>query len=233
MNDRAKQQLLGIVKRNYDEIASDFSESRRKYLWPELARLAEDVGNGDAVLDLGCGNGRLYLAFSDKEIEYVGIDNSAKLIAKADEEYKNPQTHFFIGDILRLDEISVLKNKQFDHIFMVAVLHHIPSKELRIKALKQMKEKLRSNGRIVITVWNMWAQARYRKEIAKFAFKKVIGKNGYDFGDILFGWGENKASQRYYHAFRLKELEDTVLQSGLQIIKLYKDKRNYYLAATL
>jgi tRNA (uracil-5-)-methyltransferase TRM9 len=231
MKEHAQKELLEVVKRNYDEIAADFSETRRKYLWPELLRLSENVRDGESVLDLGCGNGRLLMAFSDCKIDYVGIDNSVKLIEKADEEHKASSAHFFVGDILRLSEIPVLSNKQFNYIFMVAVLHHIPSKELRVKLLKQAKEKLKENGKIILTVWNMWTQSRYREPIVKFALKKLIGASEYDFGDIVFGWGESKMSQRYYHAFRLKELEELAIEAGLQIVELYKDKRNYYLVA--
>jgi SAM-dependent methyltransferase len=233
MNEHAKNELLAIVKRNFNEIAADFSETRKKYLWPELLRLADPIRDGDSVLDLGCGNGRLALAFTDKDIDYVGIDNSVKLIEAADAEHKGPKRHFFIGDIQHLDDISFLSGKRFDYVFLVAVLHHIPSLELRIKLLRQLKDWLKDDGRIIITAWNMWTQARYRKEIAKSVLRKIIGANDYDFGDVVFGWGESKMSQRYYHAFRLKELEDIALSAGMQIVELYKDKRNYYLVASL
>ncbi|PIX02803.1 SAM-dependent methyltransferase, partial [bacterium (Candidatus Gribaldobacteria) CG_4_8_14_3_um_filter_42_11] len=41
------------------------------------------VKDGDKVLDVGCGNGRLVKAFENKKISYLGVDNSEKLIKLA------------------------------------------------------------------------------------------------------------------------------------------------------
>lgn len=230
-----QKKLLNIVKDGYEEIADDFSETRKKYLWPELLKLADVVKDGDSILDAGCGNGRLIEALKNKRIDYVGIDNGEKLTKLAREKYRflNYESRiknyeFLIGNILELDKLI---DKKFDYVFCVAVLHHLPGEDLRLKALYNLKEKLADNGKIILTVWNLWEQKKFRKLIFKSALFKFLGKNNADLGDILFKGFESK-SERYYHAFTFCGLKSLFKKAGLNIIKLYKDKYNYYVIAS-
>jgi len=226
MDKQTQQKLLNLVKCNYEEIAEDFNETRKKYLWPEIIKLTKDVKDGNKVLDIGCGNGRLLEAFKDKKINYVGVDSSEKLINIAKARYKIQDTRykFIKGDILELDKLN---EASFDYVFCVAVLHHLPGQDLQIRALEQMKNKVSKDGKIVIMVWNLWSQEKFRKLILKYALQKLIGRSKMDFKDILFK-GFNKKSERYYHAFTNCELMKIAKLAGLKIDKLYKDRYNYY-----
>ena len=64
MDKKTEDNLLSVVKENYEEVAHDFAETRKKPLWPELIKLAQRVEAGDRVLDVGCGSGRLITAFA-------------------------------------------------------------------------------------------------------------------------------------------------------------------------
>lgn len=230
MDKQTEKNLLKLVKRNYEEIAADFNNTRKKELWPELIKLAGQVKGGSRVLDAGCGNGRLAASLVSKKIYYLGVDNSIELIKTARKNYKLRITNyeFKTCDILELDKIP---ETDFDYIFCVAVLHHLPGSESRLKALEQLKNKINNNGRIIITVWNLWAQAKFRRLILKCALLKFLGKNKLDFGDILFNWKNNrgeKISRRYYHAFTKNELKKLAVRAGLKIEKSYKDQYNYY-----
>ena len=239
MNKQIQNNLLNIVKRNYDEIADDFSETRKKHLWPELIKLASVVKDGDKILDVGCGNGRLLNALQEKNINYTGVDNSEKLISIANKnnwKLKIENWKFFKCSILELNKIPELN---FNYVFCIAVLHHLPGKDLQINALKQLKNKItppltkggvRKDGKIILTVWNLWSHAKFRKLILKFYLLKLIGKNKMDTGDILFDWKNKKGeivSKRYYHGFRKRELKKIIKKAGLKIDKIYKDKYNY------
>lgn len=252
MDKQTQKNLLDLVKRNYEEIAADFDATRKKYLWPELIKLAGIVKDGDRVLDVGCGNGRLTEAFRDKKIEYLGVDSSEKLIELARKNYvreiaasprgcgvpclagrqarnDNVSYEFQVADILELDK---LPEKDFDYVFCIAVLHHLPGNETRIKALEELRKKLKPGGKIVITVWNLWGRQKFRKLIFKYGLLKLLGRNKMDFGDILFSWKNNKGekiSRRYYHAFTKNELKKMAAAAGFKIEKLYKDRYNYYL----
>ena len=232
MNQKTQQKLLNIVRQNYNQIAKEFNKTRLNCFWPELINLTKKVKDGDNILDVGCGNGRLLELFKDKKINYLGVDSSEELINLSRQKYLSKYNQFKIGDILELDKI---KEINFDHVFCIAVFHHLPGQDLQIKALKQLKNKLNPGGAIVLTAWNLWSQAKYRKLIFKFALQKLIGLNEMNFGDILFDWKNNKGenlSQRYYHAFTKMDLKKIAQKAGLKIKKIYKDKSNYYLVLT-
>ena len=227
MDRNTKTKLLNLVKNNYNDIADSFDQTRKKPLWPELNKLAGEVQEGESVMDVGCGNGRLLYGLPDKT-DYVGVDFSQELVHKAQHNF--PDHKFREGDIL---ELSKIEEVGFDHVFCVAVLHHIPSFDLRVQALQQLKNKVKKDGRIVVTVWNLWTRADFRKLILRYFLLKLFKKNNMDFGDIIFEWkGEEKdqiVKKRYYHAFTKRELKKLVRRSGLRLRELKKDKYNYYL----
>ena len=123
----------------------------------------------------------------------------------------------------------------FNYVFSIALFHHLPGNDLRIAGLRQLKNKVNKNGKIIVVVWNLWSQPKFRKLIFKFTLLKLIKKNlpavRMDFGDILFDWknpdGE-AMSRRYYHAFTKMGLKKIIKKAGLKIEKIYKDKYNYY-----
>lgn len=226
MDRQTQKNLTNIVKNNYEEIADHYSETRRKHIWPELEKLTDGIKDGDKILDVGCGSGKLLKALAGKKINYLGIDISQGLIKNAKEDF--PDNNFIMGDILDLGSIPEIN---FDYVFCIAVLQHIPGKDLQIQAMRQLKNKISKNGKIIITVWNIWKQEKFKKLPWKFLMLKFIKKNKMDFGDILFDWknpqGE-RVSKRYYHAFRKCELKRIFKKAGLKIERIYKDKYNYY-----
>src|SRR3989338_8482770 len=227
MDTATQKYLLDLVKSNYNEIAGGFSETRTNRSWPELLKLTEAIKDGDRVFDVGCGNGRLLEMLKNKNFEYLGLDNSQELIKIA--KTKFPNRTFLLGNVLELNKVL---EKNFDCIFCVAVLHHLPGRDLRVEALKQMRDKIKNGGKIIVTVWNLWSQVKFRKLILKYAILKILGNNKMDFADILFDWKNNQGqgiSQRYYHAFTKNELKKIALGVGLKLEKLYHDRYNYYL----
>jgi len=230
MDKTTSDNLLRIVHDNYNDIAADFNMTRKKEIWPEIASLASDIKDGDKVLDLGCGNGRLIETIKDQKTDYLGIDNSEELIKLARVNY--PEYRFIVSDILNLDRAEEIKGRKFNYIFCLATLQHLPSRELRVKAVKEMSKFMGINGKIVISNWNMWSQRKYRHLIFKTLFNRIIGNNKLEFGDVLFPWKNSRGeikSQRYYHAFRKKELLGLAYEVGFKNVNIYKDNYNYWL----
>jgi len=240
MEEVKAKQIIEELKENYDELSREFSNTRA-HLWTEFSELAEYVKNGDKVLDLGCGNGRLYELFKDRPVEYVGIDNSLRLIELAKKnqlpsKFQAPQ--FLVADALEMP----FKNQEFDIIFSIAVLHHIPSVELRQQFLDNCYKALKPDGRLILTVWNFWQPRlllKYRLWPTIFGFHR----RELDPGDVLIPWKMRvprsetlalheknlppifKIIDRYYHAFRHKELTKLLTGSGFKVEKRYYVRR--------
>lgn len=226
MKLKTDQELLEIVRRNYQEIAADFNTTRKKEIWPKIRELAEFVPDKSKILDVGCGNGRLLEALTNKQINYLGVDNSPALIKIAQTNY--PSNNFKVHDLLNLSRLS---ENNFDYIFCLAVLQHIPGRELRLQALKEMKSKLAPNGQLIISVWNLWKNTKYRTLLFKNYWLKITGRNNLGFNDLLFSWKNSrgeKTSERYYHAFTKKELKKLVRLANLKPQKLERDRHNYW-----
>jgi 2-polyprenyl-3-methyl-5-hydroxy-6-metoxy-1,4-benzoquinol methylase len=225
------QNLSKLSKQSYNQIAADFDATRKKYLWPEMLAFAADIKNGAKVLDAGCGNGRLLEALADKQIAYLGIDNSTALLNLARTNY--PAHNFQELDLStpNFSDSQIFSKQQFDFIFCIAVLQHLPSASLRIQALKNLKKLLVPGGQLLISNWNLWASAK-RALIFQQAFKKIIGLNKLDFGDLIFPWKNNageEVSERYYHAFSGRELKTLALKADFKVRQFKKDQHNYWL----
>lgn len=219
-----EKEILNIVKSNYNKIAKEFAVSRNKKMWPEIVKQVEKIDKGKRVLDLGCGTGRLLEELIKKDIEYTGIDNSKELLKIARNNYKKEKVVFLEDDILSLEKI---KNQKFDYIFFIAVLHHLPSKKLRRKALLKIKEKMKEDSVLIISVWNMWQWKKFRKPIIKSYFFNIF--KGLKPRDLIFNWGGKNKSSRYYFAFNKNIFIKEVKKAGFKILDFKKDKGGFYL----
>jgi len=211
MDREYAEYLLKKTKEDYNLIAEDFS-NKRENIWEETEFLFDDyLSKGMKILDLGCGNGRYYPVFKAKKIDYSGIDNSEQLINIAKEKY--PEAKFKLGDALNIP----FSDNFFDRVYSIAVLHHIPSKELRIQSLKEIRKVLKNNGLLILTVWKFHELKEFYFLI-KYTILKLIMKSKLDWNDVFEPWG--RKAQRYYHWFSRKELEKLAMEAGFKVKKM-------------
>lgn len=269
MNLETAQKILEQTKNGYNKIAEHFSATR-VWPWKVMDSFFSYLKVGERVLDIGCGNGRLMEVLKNKSIDYVGIDNSEKLIEMAEKKFgimnkelgimkqkmdssfiiHHSKFNFLIADALDLP----FPNEEFDAVFMVAVLPHIPSEELQIKALENAyrvlksgpdvslisKNKevgiptLRRDGYLFITCWNLW-QPKYFFANLKNRLKNPKLYQGFDWNDFLISWKSSEReilSQRFYHVFTKKELKKLLERAGFKIEKIfyeYKGEKSNWL----
>lgn len=188
----------------YDDFAKTFSESRKHLHWPEIDAILDDMQavNARRILDVGCGNGRLVQAMQARGMStraYVGVDASKNMIQEA--RGLHPDEVFLVGSMETLGDMPNLPYKQFDAIVFLASFHHLKNVSTRLSVLLAAKSLLHPQGRVYLTNWNLCGQERY-------------ASSHQGDGDFLIKIG---SSMRYYHGFRLEELENLFIQTGYTI----------------
>jgi len=236
MNIKYAKFLMEKTRKDYDEIAEEFSATR-KTMWPELADLDKYVKEDDRVLDIGCGNGKLFSHFSqsNKDFSYSGIDVSEKLINLAkglvqkaiyENENKLSTAEFKIFDGI---DIPYSENS-FDTVYCLATLPHLPGREMQIKFLENIRKTAKPGAKLIITCWNLW-QFKFisfqLKMIVNFIRDMILRKGQHDWGDFYIPWKKRGVEPiyRYYHAFTLSELNSILKKAGWKVEEIdYKER---------
>ncbi|XP_030633170.1 putative tRNA methyltransferase 9B [Chanos chanos] len=171
MEEAASQLEREHVHSVYEKIAPFFNDTRYK-AWPKVRQFLLDQEPGSIVADVGCGNGK-YLHINEN-IFKLGCDVCRPLVDSAWSQGHEVQ----LCDGLRLP----YRDGCFDAVLSIAVIHHMSTKERRIRAIKEMTRTLRVGGRIMIYVWAM--EQKRRK------FEKQ---------DIFVPWNPNPPSSLALH----------------------------------
>lgn len=219
------------IRAAYNTISHSFCHTRN-YLWREMAGIKEYVKEGK-VLDLGCGNGRLYELFAENpNIEYVGVDFSDELIKFAKSRYvtrdfeskrkdvpeqKGPMPKFEVADITEYK----IAPKAYDLITLIASYHHIPSKKERLELLKRIRDGLTDDGVVVLTIWNLWNKKSIKKVLGSW-WRKVLRKEDGGLLDIYYPYFDNgQVSYRYYRMFTIWAIRRELRR----YFKIYKEEK--------
>lgn len=193
----------------YDGAAEEFSASRDVF-WPELAYLAEHAVSGDRVLDLGCGNGRLYPLIASRGAKYMGVDNSTGLLTIA--RRRSPDAEFAEEDARKLS----FPDRSFERIFSFAVLHHMKGKAAQEEMLREAARVIVPGGTFILSVWYLWDIRHLRVMLVGILRSLFPGGSG-GWGDITLTLGKGKYP-RFIHAFRRKELRNILERTGFAVV---------------
>ncbi len=210
------------LQKEYNLISPSFSRSREDP-WPELEFLFSRSGNGEMVLDAGCGNGRFakYL----QHTRYTGMDFSEKMIKEAKKRF--PEMKFIKGDVLSLP----FSDNYFDKIYSIATIHHIPSRGYRINAFTEMKRALKPGGFLFITAWKKDRKGLFWKHLRR-KFSPDPELRALDICDVNVPFNGRK---RYYHLFKRGDLSFLARKCGLKVIEegvaQMENRSNFYLIA--
>ena len=126
------------LARTYDRLSDPQFEGGQEL----VERL--DVKSGDAVLDVGCGTGRLTQWIAGRDaVCVVGIDPLPERVALARE--RAPGIRFEVGSA---EDLAVFADASFDVVCLSAVFHWIEDKA---RALREFARVLRPRGRLGVT----------------------------------------------------------------------------------
>ncbi len=236
--------LNRINRRFYSSHAVEFS-STRSHPWPGwqrllpfLRKLQTDGGKKTTrILDVGCGNGRLQRFLRDElegELSFCGIDSSEELLREAKTRSPNRsqrQSEWLAIDLTRPDPLAALDRQRFDFIAVFALLHHIPSFELRCNLLGALVERLAPRGMLALSHWQLGEASRFEHRLLSWQEhnrgESNVDTTDLESGDVLLRWGVNDdgstdSSYRYCHWVDLDEAQRLVADLGLEEITTFR-----------
>lgn len=219
MKDKSINRILQETHDIYNTIAKDFSDTRKKW-WRGFGNFDRYLKPGDSVVDLGCGNGRMAETFLQAKVKYLGIDDSEELIKIAKERYQdNSNISFMVGNVTDLN----LPQNEFNLAIIIAVLHHIPGEELKLKIFKDVFKILKPGGYIVISTWNLWRFKYLKKYFFKsYNWKQKIIRRSWNIKDAFVPWkATGLPVARYAHAFTKRELKSMLVKAGFEVEEIY------------
>ncbi len=232
------QRLLDLNRQFYTDHGRDFSATRGR-LQPGVTHVLETLRGDEAILDLGCGNGELARTLSRRghRGSYLGLDFSLPLLNEAEREAFGFPVKFAQADLASLDFEKVKSEKKeesdalllpshFDLVFAFAVLHHIPSVELRLNIIRKVHELLKPNGLFIHSNWQFLNSERLKARIQTWD-KANLSSKDVDANDYLLDWKRGGIGLRYVHHFNEAELTELAKASGVEIIEtFYSDGEN-------
>jgi len=225
MDDETVATLLALNRRFYTDLAAAFAASRPvgdRALLPILPHIPERA----RVLDVGCGHGRLALLLARERpgSRYVGVDVSAELLAVAGElaaALPPGIAAFCRADIARPGWTGALPAGPFDCAVALAVLHHIPSFDLRARLLRDIGTVLAPAGRAILSTWQFLANARMRRKVVPWTAAGLAVEK-LEPGDYLLHWKRGGCSLRYCHLVDEAELQRLAAAAGLQVVESFR-----------
>lgn len=113
------------------------------FLYRQLASEA-----GGAVLELGCGTGRVARALADEGVEVVGVDLSAAMLSIARERLAGSDTSFHEADFRTLE-----LGRRFPLVLIaLGGLQHMPTIDDVVVALESASRHVTEDGLVVVDV---------------------------------------------------------------------------------
>ncbi len=219
------KRLLELNRRFYTAFARDFEETRSS-AGLNLAPIMPYLSNGVKLLDVGCGNGRLAerLDAEGYRLAYTGVDVTSPLIALADArkaKLRSVTAEFRVADITALDWARSMQDRApFDLVLALAVLHHIPSFDLRCQVLRDLRALLVPGGRLIMSNWQFTQAERLKKKIVS---PTVVGMDAaaLEPGDAVLDWKRGGIGYRYVHLVTAEEVEQLAEASGLKVVEQF------------
>ncbi len=134
-----------VVRRGYDACAAAYNESRKNAPGVEVRGLSDRLGDGGAVLDVGCGAGVPIAKSLAARHRVTGVDVSQKMLDLA---RRNAPT----GDFICADIMTVtLPPSSFDAAVAFYSVFHLPREE-HLRLFRRIHRWLKPGGLLLCTL---------------------------------------------------------------------------------
>ncbi|HMS00547.1 MAG TPA: class I SAM-dependent methyltransferase [Anaerolineales bacterium] len=231
MNSSTAARLIQLNKDFYTRFGDSFSATRHR-IQPGVCRVLEMLKGNESILDLGCGNGEFARELAKRRHRgtYLGADFSLPLLREAESQPEGFSAKFVEVD---LTELSVNSNQLAvtDHWSLItafAVLHHIPSTELRLNILRTVRQLLKPDGLFIHSNWQFLNSEKLKGRIKAWEDVLVsspalsgVEASDIDAGDYLLDWRSGGEGIRYVHHFSESELGELADAAGFQVAESF------------
>jgi SAM-dependent methyltransferase len=219
MNAEAAARLIAINRDFYTRFGDSFSATRHR-IQPGVRHVLEKLRGDESILDLGCGNGELgrELAKRGHRGTYRGVDFSLPLLREAEAQPEGFSARFLELDLTRLSAFSNQLSEPggWSLISAFAVLHHIPSEEIRLDILRTVHDLLARDGKFTMSNWQFLKSEKLKARIKPWEVASIQG-SAVDAGDYLLDWRSGGEGLRYVHYFSESELSGLAHEAGFTI----------------
>lgn len=222
MDSTVAARLLELNREFYTRFGGSFSATRQR-IQPGVRRVLESLRGDENILDLGCGNGWFAreLAKRGHRGTYLGVDFSLPLLREAEFYAEGFSARFMEADLSQLSVISdQLSSNQWSLVTAFAVLHHIPSHELRLEILRAVHSLLAPGGRLIHSSWQFLNSEKLRARIQPWEAAGV-SRSEVDAGDYLLDWRSGGEGLRYVHHFSEAELQSLAEEAGFEVREVF------------
>ncbi len=215
------------VRATYERIAEPFAASRAEP-WPEVLSFTTSLPSDARVVDVGCGNGRHARALAAAGHRVVAVDFARNLLIIGRRGSRGRTWGHWILWVQADAAVLPLRGGSMDAALCVAVLHHLPTVEERVHALRELGRVLTSRGRLFVSVWAL-DQPRFRRAVEARRHLPADLR-----GDVEVPWTmpDGLVIPRFYHLFQEGELEALIIESGLHGERFFRGPGNLYAEAT-
>ena len=215
--------MIEINREFYTRFGDSFSATRHR-IQPGVRRVLEGLAAHESILDLGCGNGELAreLAKRGHQGKYLGVDFSLPLLRDAELQPQAFSAKFMEVDLTNLPAFSaqLATEDGWSVITAFAVLHHIPSRDLRLDILRIVNRLLKKDGRLIHSNWQFLNSEKLRARIQPWEAANVSASS-VNPGDYLLDWRSGGQGLRYVHHYDREELEELARASHFQVVDTF------------
>ncbi len=211
------QKLLNLNHVFYSEFGAAFSVTRQR-LQPGVRKILIEFAVSGNILDLGCGNGEIvhFLVETGFKGAYTGLDFSPPLLGDARARAAGFHTAFVESDLTSPHWDQPLVTGSYSLITAFAVLHHIPSIELRQQIVQKVRRLLAPGGKFIHSNWQFLNSEKLKGRIQPWA-SAGLSIEDVDDGDYLLDWRSGGSGLRYAHHFSEQELNRLASDTGFKV----------------
>jgi len=218
MDSKVVDRLRALNRAFYEKLAAPFAQTRSRPQ-PGFSLLLDHLPRPcPRLLDVGCGEGRFGRFVQERAAvdEYVGVDFSPKLLARAEEVIEGS---FLVRDLTRTGCLEGVGD--FPAVACLAVLQHIPGRENRVRLLQEMADHLLPDGRIFLSTWQFLDSERQRRKIAPWGAADLSPEQ-VEADDYLLTWQRSGFGLRYVCYIDSVDTAALAEEAGLAVAEQFR-----------